>query len=232
MVVNVIMTTYFPEAVPERQDYARDSLKSLLTNLYCEDGLRLIVSDDTDTPKEVCNDLIHMAELATYPQWNGTTYSCSGHRGIGASLNKSLTKVPTENGYFMYTCDDWRLEAPLNLDGPLTLLRKLDYDVVRLGPIHPDLNCTTRFQVGLGYWLDLHQHYGGFAFATRPFIATKKFYDKIGPFDEGLNSYEVERLYAERVAKSTCKLAYWGSVNLNGPFMHIGEACVGYMDVS
>lgn len=229
MVVNVIMTTYFSDDAPEREDYAVESLHSLLDNLHASDGLRLIISDDSEAPSGVAEQLLHMPEAAGYHLWHSTTYSCSEHSGIGASLNKSLRAVG-EAGYWMYTTDDWRLESPLSLDGPSKLLRQ-GYDLVRLGPVHPDLQCVTRFQAGLGWWLDLRQEYGGFAFATRPFLATRAFYDKIGPFDERLNSYETERLYAERVARSTCRLAYWGGVNLAGPWHHVGLVNVGYKDV-
>lgn len=228
MVVNVVMTTYFDSETPERQEYAEESLSSLLVNLHCSSGLRLIVSDDSVAPMEIANKLLHMPEDAGYHLWHSAMYSNSAHNGIGASLNKALRHV---EGHWMYTTDDWRLECPLSLDGPLKLITKLGYDLVRLGPVHPDLQCITRFQEGLGWWLDLRQEYGGFAFATRPFLATRAFYDKIGPFDERLNSYETERLYAERVAKSTCKLAYWGGVNLAGPWYHVGLVNVGYKDV-
>lgn len=227
MVVNVIMTTYFSNDAPERQEYAVESLQSLLTNLHSSDGLRLIVSDDSEAPYEIANKLMHMPEAAGYHLWHSATYSNSEHYGIGASLNRSLKYV---DKYWMYTTDDWRLECPLSLDGPMRLLGQ-GYDLVRLGPVHPDLQCVTRFQAGLGWWLDLRQEYGGFAFATRPFIATKTFYEKIGPFDERLNSYETERLYAERVARSTARLAYWGGVNLAGPWYHVGLVNVGYKDV-
>jgi hypothetical protein len=79
--------------------------------------------------------------------------------------------------------------------------------------------------------MDLLPQYGGFCFATRPFLATKGFYEKIGPFDERLNSYETERLYAERVAKSTAKLAYWGGIDLAGPWEHVGVENVGCLEV-
>lgn len=226
MVVSIVVTTYFTNSVPQREQYARDSVQSLLNNLACSDGLQLILADDSVLPQQTIGDLLDVANDAKYDKWHGNTYTNSGHSGIGASLNRALRHV---KDYFVYTTDDWVLTHPLNLDGPLALI-KTGYDLVRLGPVHPDLQCVTRFNATIGWWLDLRQEYGGFCFATRPFIATKAFYEKIGPFDEGLNSYETERLYAERVGKSTARLAYWGAVNLAGPWEHIGLECVGYMD--
>lgn len=220
-----MMTTYFSEEVPEREKYAFESMKSLLGNLQCTDGMRLIVSDDSADRQEACYALAGAAK----GRWgNYPIITNSEHSGIGASLNLALTHVTDE---WMYTTDDWVLTSQLSLDGPLRLLRDREYDLVRLGPIHPDLQCVTRFDQTIGWWLDLRAEYGGFAFATRPFIATKKFYDKVGPFDEMLNSYETERLYAERVARSTCKLAYWGGVDLAGPWEHVGIVNVGYKNL-
>lgn len=226
MVVSVVVTTFFTEAVPQREQYAKQAVSSLLNNLTCEDGLQLVLADDSLVIKETANQLLVTANDAKYDKWHGNSYVNSGHRGIGASLNRAMKQV---KDYWVYTTDDWILTHPLNLDGPLRLLRQ-DYDLVRLGPVHPDLQCVTRFDSSIGWWLDLRQEYGGFCFSTRPFVATKAFWEKVGPFDEGLNSYETERLYAERVGKSTSKLAYWGAVNLAGPWEHIGLECVGYMD--
>jgi hypothetical protein len=225
-VIDVVVTCYFPQDAPERQEYARRSVKSLILNLGTQtELLRLVIADDSaDEHAALVNELL--AYSVRY--WNSAVHTRSYHNGIGASLNAALDKV---SDVWLYTTDDWELQSALNLDGPLHLLRQ-GYDLVRLGPVHPDLCCTTRFQQGIGWWLDLLPHYGGFAFATRPFLATKDFWKKIGPFDEGLNSYETERLYAERVARSTSKLAYWGGIDLAGPWEHIGLVEVGYRDVA
>lgn len=229
--LNVVMTTYFTDEVPERASYALQTLDSLQRHLVFsdpEEQIRLCIADDSERPMTL--PIKTLVDRLRSNVWAGqTAYTCAGHRGIGASLNLALTGVDkTEN--WMYITDDWELQAPLLLDGPLALLR-MGYDVVRLGPVHPDLCCVTRFDSSIGWWLDLHQQYGGFAFATRPFVATKAFIDKIGPFDELQNSYETERLYAERVAKSTSKLAYWGGIGLHGPWTHLGIREVGYKEV-
>lgn len=223
--IDVVMTCYFPDDVPERQQYAKDSLRSLIDGLRAtSDSLRLVVADDSEHETDTALWLLNTASKA----WkNEAIYSRAYHMGIGVSLNRALSRV---NDQWLYTTDDWVLTDYLSLDNPSQLLR-LGYDLVRLGPVHPDLQCITRFQAGLGWWLDLRQEYGGFAFATRPFLATKAFYGKVGPFDGELNSYETERLYAERVAESTAKLAYWGGVDLAGPWSHVGLVEVGYRDV-
>lgn len=230
--VSVIMSCYFPDSVPQRRGYAKQALHGLLNNLYSVDELRLIVADDTPEG----DDLASSTALNLILDANGVWGSCgiqsrSYHHGIGASLNKALEGV-ADDGLWMYITDDWVLGATLSLQGPVRLLVDRGYDVVRLGPIHPDLMCVTRFDQGIGWWLDIRQEYGGFAFATRPFVATKAFVAKVGPFDEGLNSYETERLYSERIgARGDVKLAYWGAVDLAGPWTHVGLVDVGYRDL-
>lgn len=220
--MDVVMTTYFPPDVPERKAYAIRCIAALAANLRCDrEPLRLVVSDDSEQ-----FDTSILAACA----WPDSIYCNTSHRGIGASLNNSLREVGPD-GAWMYVTDDWLLAEQLWLDEPMKLLTERGYDLVRLGPVHPDLACVTRFDETIGWWLDLRQEYGGFAFATRPFIATKAFYDKVGPFDEGLDSYETEILYAAKVATSTAKLAYWGGIDLAGPWEHIGLENVGYRSV-
>lgn len=230
--ITVVMTTYFPEGEvgQARFGYAHQVLNSLMLNLKCDRGFNLHISDDGSSLTR-STDILYLMNLAKAYWESMSTISDSNHQGIGASLNKALDCV---DNLWMYTTDDWLLTNKLNLDGPVALLENRDYDLVRLGPIHPDLECMSRFDQNIGWWLDLHQHYGGFAFATRPFIAKKSMFDKLGPFDELANSYETERLYAERVAKSTAKLAYWGGVDLAGPWQHLSEPKydVGYKEVS
>jgi len=128
----------------------------------------------------------------------------------------------------MYTTDDWLLTESLDLELPLWLLGpEVGYDLVRLGPIHPNLDCRTKFTAGHGWWLDVDSRYG-FAFATRPFLASPSLVQKIGPFDEGMNAYDTERQYSNRCAGNILVAA----INLAGPWEHIGEFEVGDRDVA
>lgn len=230
--ITVVMTTYFPDSDlgNERVGYARRVVTSLLKSLVCDEPICLLIADDGSPDKRL--NVIGELEDEADNYWETVSRYTNAYRGgIGASLNGALEKISSDE-LWMYTTDDWHLVDTLDLSGPIKLLRYRDYDLVRLGPIHPDLRCTTRFDSSIGWWLDIDQCYGGFAFATRPFIATREFYNKVGPFDEHLNSYETERLYAERVAKSTVKLAYWGGVDLAGPWDHLGIESIGMMDLT
>jgi len=62
-------------------------------------------------------------------------------------------------------------------------------------------------------------------FGTRPFLASKRFYEKVGPFLEGVDAYVCERDYSDRCnAHGGLRAA---ALNLVGPWEHIGEYEVG-----
>jgi len=175
----------------------------------------LILADDGS---ETIDPLMPIVRL-----WNrGECRIVTGdHDGIGASLNRAVASLSRSEPW-IYTTDDWLLTEPLGLRSPLRILQ--DYDCVRLGPIHPNLFCTTKFEQGTGWWLELHANLGGFVFATRPFLANPSMINRVGPFDESLDSYEVERRYSLRFAAAGCTCA---AMNLAGPWEHIGEYEVG-----
>jgi hypothetical protein len=152
-----------------------------------------------------------------------STVSYSQHKGIGASLNLAM---PYVDDYWMYTTDDWLLTQPLDLTHAIGLLNA-GYDVVRLGPIHPFLWCLTQY-TKLGWHLDIDTKWR-YAFATRPFIASKSLVQKVGPFDENRNVYDTETLYSDRITKhGGIKIAYDGNLSLPGPWQHIGVIEVGH----
>jgi hypothetical protein len=215
--ITIVMTTYFPDNAVgrERQEYARQCMWSLRL-LDSSESLRLHRADDgSDLPL----DVDETRDLHTYWETHYTQTDAQ-RRGIGASLNLALDAI---QDLWLYTTDDWLLIKRLDLDGPIRLLRDRGYDLIRLGPIHPGVHCIAKFEQNIGWWLDLQQSYGGFAFATRPFIATKQFYDKVGPFKEMCDSYEAERDYAARIEPlSNVRMAYWGGISLSGPWTHVG----------
>lgn len=218
--VAVVMTTYNPEPSAPRHRYAAQVLETLAENLECRDEpIRFIVADDgSPTPPEFV--------VPGYLQVDVVT---GRHNGIGASLNRALANVG-EGELWMYTTDDWELLSPydmrgrVNLDLARWLILEEGYDFVRLGPIHPNLRCVTKFTAGQGWWL--HLEFGeGFVFGTRPFLASKHFYRAVGPFLEGVDAYVCERDYSDRCnAHGGLRAA---ALNLVGPWEHIGEYEVG-----
>lgn len=217
MQISVVMTTYNPKGSP-RGKYAQEALDSLIQHLDY-DCLRLIVADDGSEDTEFISALLNKASIF----WPGQEHisTNSQRKGVGASINRALDRV---EGLWLYTTDDWILTQRLSLASPVSLVS--EYDIVRLGPIHPNLQCYTRFNQSRGWWLEIIPGYGGYAFATRPFLATKGYYNRVGKFPEGLNAYETERIYAERTKALGARIAYT-DVSMSGPWKHIGDFEVG-----
>lgn len=216
------MTTYAPSGTGRiRQYYAHRTLDSLFRHLHGA-NLRLHVADDgSDDDTYIKHMCIRAQQI-----WGLTPhYTNSQRRGIGASLNLALAQL--KDDYWMYITDDWVLTKDLDVSQAIKLLTIHTYGFVRLGPIHPNIRATVKFNAEHGWWLELDPSSGGFVFATRPFIAPKWFHQNVGPFDEGLDAYETERLYSKRVASTNIKAAYLGSISLGGPWEHIGEHEVG-----
>lgn len=216
----IVMTTYSPPDKLERSNYARHCIRALSKKLV-GGTLRFHIADDGSPQKEY-DSLVACANY--YFGRHNVTHSQTQRRGIGGSLNQALRQINTD---WMYTTDDWLITSAVDLRPVRVLIDQFGYDIVRLGPIHPNLACWTRFNTLAGWYLELDQTKGGFAFATRPFIATKNFYNTVGPFKENVDAYVTERDYSDRVAVSQVKLA---AINLLGPWQHIGEVEVGTID--
>lgn len=216
------MTTYAPNGTGGvRAEYAKLCTQSLIENLVSPMPLRLFVADDGSSDQA----FIHSIMISASHAWHTAAMRSNSHRGgIGASLNLALKSI---DDCWLYTTDDWLLSQRLDLTLAVKLL-SIGYDMVRVGAIHPNLRCTTKFSQNIGWWLDIDHQAGGFAFATRPFLASPSLIQKVGWFEEGLNAYETERLFAERVAAiSNIRIAFDGSCALGGNWQHIGEYEVG-----
>lgn len=218
--IDIVMTTYFPPDVPARLGCFEDSMLSLRDYLTSAEPVRLIIADD-GSPDNVLDFESYLG------RWLGATHLIvSGeHGGIGASLNRAIQHV---NDVWMYTTDDWVLFDELCINDAIKLIREHGYDYVRIGYPHSDVPCVTRHHDGI-WWLHVnHYQQPGFAFATRPFLASRAFYEVVGPYPEHCNVYDAEIIYANRVRNiKDLRMAF---LNLNGyPWMHIGDdAQVGH----
>jgi hypothetical protein len=229
--VTVVMTTYAPDGEASvRRLYAERTLRRLIRYLHCSDGLRLHIADDGSASTDWIDRLLQQAGQGWEP--------CGGHtdakrHGIGASLNRALETLQDERDLWMYITDDWLLTDHMDLDRAVTLIRQGGYEYVRLGPIHPNLIGKVMFNERAGWWLDLWPAAGGFCFATRPFLATRFFWNHYGPFLQDANAYDVEQEYSERVANEAKSRSAWlrmahdGHITFPGPWEHIGEVEVG-----
>lgn len=219
--VAVVMSTYFPagEWGVRRAGYAHTALVSLLSNLRSPVPLILVLADDGSAEEhqpELRSLMSTEAATSKYTDeavsWVNTATVSGPNAGIGASLNRALDFLEkqwgTDGWAWMYTTDDWALTAcsGLDLKLPIQLLDR-GYDIVRLGLPHPGLCCLTHYRMGYGYWLGIDLAYGGFGFSTRPSLLSPRLRSVVGRFDEHLNAYDTERLYAERVIDNCAQLS-------------------------
>ncbi len=221
--LNIIMTTYCPEPGHPRGVYGPRVINSLYEHLITADKPRLIVANDGVVDEPHCYKIAEAADGLC-----DKILIVGGPRaGIGGSLNRALEHVSYSDTW-MYLTDDWALTEDYDLSQAERLISEAGYHYVRLGPPHPNIRCTTRFTAGLGWWLQLLPAFGGFAFATRPFIATPNFWSTVGRFKENCDAYVCERDYSDRVTQADqLPMAEVVSGTLQGPWLHIGEAEVG-----
>lgn len=211
--VDVVITTW-DDGSGKRFQYLDTVLSGWARR--CGVGRRIIIADDGSDNQTALERVAKMhrheldIEIVTGP-----------HGGIGTSLNRALAIVRDN---WVYTTDDWMLAGSLDMYIGVGL-RLLDmYDVVRLGPVHPNLECTTRFQQGIGWWLEIETGHGGYPFGTRPFLAKPNLINQIGRCPDNVDSYVFETAFNERCVNLGLSVA---AVGLHGPWEHIGEYEVG-----
>lgn len=239
MTIQVVVSTYCPEEWATvakdddenrhpRTDYLLETLKGLRDNLFALEPIEYILANDGPVTQE--HVLFPARDVLDWPTPNYHRYQIAGGTrvGLGGSLNRALGLVRPDS-LWMYNTDDWVLEAEYDLTQAVRLIREHNYGYVRLGPPHPNVMCTTKFCQGLGWWLELMPWHGGFAFGTRPFLATRRFYEQVGGFKEQCDAYEVELDYCRRVQSKheQLRLAEVVSGSLEGPWGHVGEVEVG-----
>lgn len=240
------MSTYFPagEWGVRRARYAHSALTSLLSNLRSPVPISLVLADD-GSAAEHHHELASLAEQAhgswIANAWDNATIVSGPNAGIGASLNRALDFLEKQWGQsgsstwaWLYTTDDWALTACSGLDLALPIkLLDLGYDLIRLGLPHPNLSCLTRYLPDYGYWLDIDLAAGGYGFSTRPSLLSPRLRSIAGRFDEHLNAYDTERLYAERVVENGDQLRaaiVVDSFNHTWTDLAFGDESIGRVD--
>lgn len=191
----ILMTTYFPpgEDGEKRLQAAEMATTTWLHHLqYYGGDIRIHVADD-GSERHFVNQLLCFTRDRG---WGNTTLSVNQRQGVGASLNAGLQATKEE--LILHAVDDWALTQELDL-APWAWLLQHGYNIgmVRLGPPHPELRGTVQM-FEKGWYLSLQRY--GFAFATRPFLARREFFEAYGPFPEELNALETERIYNQRFA--------------------------------
>ena len=200
----VIATTYFPSGPNGmlRREVAIQAIWSWKQFLTGEWALHVADDGSAWTPDHEERPPVSEARFVRKTTWLGSLGTVAPdtrqeRHGIGASLNAAIAAHP-EADLFAYFVDDWKLTAPFDLTPWAQLLRENDdVGMVRFGPPHPGLTGRVRQFPGLSQdWaLQLDRHH--FAFAHRPALYHRRFFEAYGPFAEDVNAYECERLYNE-----------------------------------
>lgn len=127
-------------------------------------------------------------------------HSRQERKGIGASLNAGFKAIFELSDVALYIVDDWMLNDEINVDQWVDLLKHSErVGMVRIGPPHPDLTGKIEmFRDGFALVLDRHNY----AYAMRPALYHKRFFDVYGWFQEGISCWECERLYNEHFCAS------------------------------
>jgi hypothetical protein len=208
--ITIIATTYFPDG-PDglaRAITADETIRSWAEHMKYGGDLRLHVADDGSNTD---------AENIGYRWWPVRTWSKQARRGVGASLNRGIEQALSVGDLLGYGVDDWALTGPIHLD-PWAALLERDESIgcVRLGIAHPGLTGEVEHDPESGeYFLRLERH--NFAFATRPFLMHRRFYEAYGPFDEGVNAYECERLFNERFCRERAHMPGCVQASIENP---------------
>lgn len=181
--VTIITTTYYSNNNAGKKRYAKmlGCVKSWHDNLIFDGTLRLHVADDG-------SGIPH--------KWD----SRQERQGVGASLNTAFKEAFKHSNIAMYIVDDWMLNSTIDINPWVKLLQNnRDIGIVRIGPPHPGLTGEVQmFNEGFAIVLDRHNY----AFAMRPALYHKRFFEYYGKFAEGISCWECERIYNEAFCAS------------------------------
>lgn len=145
------------------------------------------------------------------------SFSRQERHGVGASLNAGFAEAFKRSPFALYFVDDWALTGDLDLTAWVRiLLEDESIGMVRLGPPHPDLTGRVK-HTPIGWYLRLDRHH--YAFAHRPALYHERFLTAYGAFEEDVNAYDCERIYAERFCKTAGPDIVYA---LPYPWSHVG----------
>ena len=185
--ITIITTTYYPDSKlgRERADVAGQAIESWFNHLKYDGEFRLHIADDgSGIAFEIGGGYNKMV-------------SRQHRKGVGASLNTGFKSAFTHSPLALYIVDDWILQKDLDLNPWAALLTKNEsLGIVRLGPPHPGLTGEViKYEQGWALSLDKHDY----AYAMRPSMYHKRFFDAYGWFSEQINCWECERIFNEHV---------------------------------
>lgn len=209
---------------PEREDYAKATLRSLgkLHSNGCD--LRLHIGDD-GSGNSYKQELVRIADEEL--GFEHIYVSDSGHMGYGANYNLAMKSCHEWADYIMPVEDDWELTRDLDIDLLIAPLRDKVFDSIRLGYIGYTQPLYAQFiWYQDKHWLllrdDSHEPH---VFSGHPRLETIEYQKRVGPWPEGLSPGETEWAVATGLPEARKGIGYplWlaGDVS-NGVFAHIG----------
>lgn len=217
------MTTYNPSPDAPRFDYAQRCLWSLNYNLRSNKPIRYVLADDGSPDVKPLYSVINKFHASSANDGVVVEVVTGPHNGIGASLNRAMDLVNQQ--LWLYTTDDWELQDVIHLTMAEWLIEQKGYDLVRLGPMHPNVTCVSKFEYPFGWWWDIDVSSNQYACATRPFLAGPSLMHKVGLWLEGVDgSYAAEVAFGITCQQNGVRAA---SLYLDGPWNHIGDYEVG-----
>lgn len=191
----VVLLTY------NRLDYAKRTLRALMSNLHSEQHeIRWHVASDGDDKKYIVDLMEMMAGDKVVSNYYGYTNSERG--GYGKNYNLAM-QVAHEAEWIMPIEDDWELTRTLHVDRLIADMSALDIGCARLGYIGytQELRGTLRYGNECGHWLAFdpsspEPH----VFAGHPRIESRTWSRMVGPWPEGIKPGETEFEVAHRAA--------------------------------
>lgn len=218
--ITVVLSTWAPEGDTGelRMISAKKAVDSYNQFLHYEGELRLHFADDGSQQNGYPQSYLPFH----HTRFGAPTFTRQERRGVGASINAGFEKAFAEGGLAMYQQDDWALTAPLDLTPWVDLVQAHKYiGMMRLGPPHPWLTGEIIHDLR-GWFMKLDKHH--YAYGMRPALYWPSFIEAYGPFAEGVNAFECERMYAERFCEIPGPdIAY----ALPYPWEHVGRVEVG-----
>lgn len=201
--ITVVMTTWAPAGPEgyERSMVAKAAVQSWSTRLAYDGALNLHIADDG-------SDLMGypemVADVALGPVahiWETVTVSRGPRVGVGASLNRGCREAFGRGNLVLYAVDDWLpIDTVYLTIWAEELEQREDVAAVRLFP-HVSTRGVVETLPGQdqrGHWLRLDRH-AGYAFGHRPALYHRRMFERYGEFAEGVNAYDCERLYNEKI---------------------------------
>lgn len=203
-----------------RYNYAKTTIKSVLSNLITTEPVRVHIATDGDS-EEYIKGLVDHIEHRGFQ----VSVTNSSRNGYGANFNLATQQLHLDCEFILPLEDDWELVRKLDVDPILAVLRDRIFGCVRMGYIGYTQTLSCDFVSHVGYhWLSLNPNSDEpHVFAGHPRLETVAWERSVGPWTEGLLPGQTEWEVAHR--KEARRGVAW-PISLIKPegdaFVHIG----------